>query len=108
MKISRTIEVEVCEACHEDLHHESDVRECTRCKTKMCYQCAQVVSVRATLSTPNSYRTSSGYIQHSSRCNENEYSGRFCKACGLLVIETLLQLGITKKVPVKDTDTGWE
>ena len=100
MKISKVIEVEVCDNCQAEQHSPSDVRECSSCKKVMCYRCAEVVFFRVVHSVPMScIHTQPQWDarldgMYGLNCKETEFEGHICVDCALHVIEAIKQFGI--------------
>lgn len=94
MKITKVIEVEVCDNCQAEQHAVSDVKECCNCKKIMCYRCAEVVSFRVVNSVPEAGSFLDGTYR--STCRETDFYGRLCIDCAAKVIEALKQFGIVK------------
>lgn len=98
MKVTRTIEVEVCERCGSDEKVGWRLFRCQSCLREVCRGCHSYYNVDVSFSEPQQ-RTKE--VPHRSTLvsqpQEFEFRGSFCGDCGDRINAVLTAAGLTKR-----------
>jgi hypothetical protein len=99
MKITKSIEVEVCDNCQEEIRSPGDLKACDNCNKPMCYRCCTSHSVRVSVASPEARRYASENHPHSysSYVRMDIMSARFCSECGTNIDGFLKDKGFRKE-----------
>ena len=90
MKTTKTIEVNVCDVCHEEQHW---LARCVKCLKEICGECTEHFTVQVTRSTPG--RPGSHKSWHTASVGpKHAYRAQYCTLCAKGIAAALEGCGI--------------